>query len=124
MHWLLALVVPIVARPPPFVPQYTYDCANGRAPDIVASGISIAITGACATVTLSGRANVVQIESAARLVVTGSENRVGSAIVDVIDVRGNANYVVSSRSARGPIVHNTGTDNTIAVGKQLTIQLQ
>jgi len=124
MHWLLALVVPIVAKPPPFVPRATIECSDGRAVAIETNGDALALVGDCASVTIAGRGNTLTIASTRRLVVTGGGNRVASNVLDVIDVRGDANYVASSTSARGPIVHNTGTDNTIVVGRQITIQTQ
>ena len=119
-------LVPTAPRPrlPVFTPRVTIDCEHGRAATIDANGDALAIVGECTSVTISGRGNSVAIASTRQLVVTGSGNHASSNVLETIDVRGDGNLIVSSKSERGPNVHNTGTDNTIVVGRQITIQLQ
>ena len=104
---------------------HVIECPKDREVLITSDGLAIALQGECTIVTISGRANVVTMTSARKVVVTGNRNDALVGPTDEIDVRGDENMVKTSN--RDAVVHNSGANNNIYLGThkpRIIMQLQ
>jgi hypothetical protein len=98
--------------------KVTVDCAKDKVVNVVGNKAVITLTGTCEQVNISGNKATVK-GSAARVQVSGNENKLALDAADAILVSGNKNIVSCKKGLRDapPRVMNSGTDNKVSVEK-------
>jgi hypothetical protein len=92
----------------------TWDCATDAVVKITQDKGTFGLLGECKRVTVTGKKNVVTIQSATKVVVGGTGNLVQIEAVDSIAVSGKSNQVTWEKTSKGDKPKITsGRGNTV-----------